>query len=107
MPLNKSQLLIIGVIVSGMLGIPDINEIFTEEIVKIVSQNPTPLLIWVVSLLKITLIILSITWIFQLANNVQFTYEHHNEKTFNYFLFKLVATAIITFIVMAYVTKNF
>ena len=106
MPLNKSQILIIGTISSAMLGIPDINEVFTEEIAKVVMQNPTPIMIVIVSLLKITLIILSFAWIIQLARNIQFTYEHHNEKTFNYFMFKLVATAIITLIVMAYVTKN-
>ena len=42
MIINKSQILIIGTIFSAKFGILDIDEIFTEEIIRIASINPTP-----------------------------------------------------------------
>ena len=98
--MNESQKLVVGTIVSGRLGLPNINKIFTEEIIKIVSINPNSVMVVLISLLKITLIIASITWLIKLGKNIQFTYERHDEETFKNYLLKLITTAIITLIIM-------
>jgi len=97
---NKSQWLIIGVITTSMLGIPDINEVFTREIIKVASVNPTLFAIILISVLKIALVLASLAWLFQLAKNIEFTYNNHSENTFYKYLLKLVLTGLIAFIVM-------
>ena len=67
---SQSQILIIAFIVAAMLGIPDINHVFTEEVIKIVSIDPTLFMIALVSILKIVLAISSIVWLIQLARKM-------------------------------------
>ena len=103
--MNESQKLIIETIVSSMLGLPNIQKIFTEEIIKIVTFNPSSTIIILVSFLKIILTIAGIFWIMQLAKNIEFTYKNHNSRTFKVYLLKIGATAIITFFIMLIIRK--
>ncbi len=107
MTFNKSQLLVIGTISSSVLGIPDINKVFTEEIIRIAIENPSPTMIIVVSLLKILLVILSFAWLVQLIRNIKFTYDMHNSNTFNLYLATLFLTAVITFVVTMMIRTKF
>lgn len=105
MTLNKSQLLIIGAIVSAFLGVPDINKVFTEEVINLVMQNPSPMMIFLVSITKILLTLSVFGWIAELIKNMEFTYRNKSNAIFQCYLFKLVITAIVTFLVMMFI-KN-
>jgi len=105
MKFNKSQLLIMGTIFSVVLGFPDINKIFTEEIINIVMQNPSQILIFLVSIIKILLVFLSIAWIIQLIKNVEITHRTKSESVFKNYFFKLVLTGIIT-LIASLILKN-
>lgn len=100
MEFNKSQLLIAGTIVTSMLGFPNINKVFTEEIIRVALIDSTLTAIIIISILKIALALSSIAWLFQLLKNIEFTYQFHSEDIFNIYMLKLVITAIITFIIM-------
>ena len=106
MEFNKSQLLIMGTIASAVLGFPDINKIFTEEIIKIVMENPTYIMIILVSIIKIILIISSIIWLIQLVKNIEITYRTKSERVFQYYLLTLILTGIVTFIVMLILKRS-
>ncbi len=100
MDFNKSQLLIIGTITSAVLGIPDIKKIFTEEIIKIVMESPSQIMIILVSILKIILVISSVYWLIQLGKNIEITHNTKSKGAFEYYLLKLVLTGLVTFIIM-------
>ena len=105
MEFNKSQLLIIGTIASAVLGLPDIEKIFSVEIIKIVMQNPSQSIIILVSILKILLIVGSITWLIQLVKNIEFTYRTKSESIFQRYILTLVITGILTFIAMLFLKR--
>jgi len=105
MEFNKSQLLIIGTIASAVLGLPDIEKVFSEEIIKIVMQNPSQSIIILVSILKILLIVGSITWLIQLVKNIEFTYRTKSESIFQRYILTLVITGILTFIAMLFLKR--
>jgi len=107
MEFNKSQGLIIGTITSFMLGIPDINKIFTEEVIKIVMKNPTTQIIFLVSLIKILLVIASITWLIQLIKNIELTHRTKNVQQFQNYMFTLLATGFLTFFIVLFVKSYF
>ena len=100
MEFNKSQSLIIRTIASAVLGFPNINKIFTEEIINIVMQNPSQIMIILVSIIKALLVILSIIWLIQLSRNIEITYRTKSERVFQRYLLKLILTGIVTFSVM-------
>lgn len=97
MEFNKSQLLITGTISSAVLGFSNINKIFTEEVIKIVMENPSQIMIFLVSIIKILLIIGSIAWLFQLIKNIEITYRTKSDNVFQNYLLKLTITGILTF----------
>jgi hypothetical protein len=97
MELNKSQIIIIKTIASSMLGFPNIDKIFTEEIIRIAMENPSHTMIIVVSFLKIILVISSVIWLYQLLNNALITYQTKSRDVFiNVYLAKLVLTGLVT-----------
>tara|TARA_Y100000310_G_C20543324_1_gene744387 strand:- start:158 stop:496 length:339 start_codon:yes stop_codon:yes gene_type:complete len=97
MEFNKSQLLIMGTISSAVLGFPNINKIFTEEVIKIVMENPSQIMIFLVSIIKILLVIGSVAWLFQLIKNIEITYRTKSDNVFQNYLLKLAVTGILTF----------
>ncbi|NPE26720.1 hypothetical protein HNV12_01810 [Methanococcoides sp. SA1] len=103
--INESQFIIAGGIISAKLGIPNIQKIFTEEIINIVSQNPTLTNIILISLLKITLIVASFAALIQLSRNIEFTYNkwyisrNRPDVFWNYILGLGVATIITLFFI--------
>lgn len=102
MELNESQGLIIGTITTAMLGIPNIQAVFTKEIINMILQNPSPLFIFLASILKLTLIVLSVGWLIKLANNIEFTYNRYyryREDIFWNYIGNLILTGMITFII--------
>ena len=99
MEFNKSQLLVIGTIFSSVLVIPDLDVLFTEEIIKIVMQDPSAIMIILVSILKIILILSSVIWLIQLIKNIEFTHRTKSKDVFVNFLFTLALTAVLAFIV--------
>jgi hypothetical protein len=105
MEFNKSQLLIIETIVSAVLGVPDINKIFTEDIIKMVMENPSQIIIILVSIIKILLVISSIIWLIQLVKNIDITYKTRSSDVFQNYLITLILTGIITFILMIFLKK--
>jgi len=105
MEFNKSQVLIIGTIASAVLGFPNINKIFTEEIINIVMQNPSQIMIILVSIIKVLLVISSITWLMQLVRNIEITHRTKSERVFQSYLLKLILTGIVAFFVMM-ILKN-
>ena len=105
MEFNKSQLLIIGTISSAALGLPNINKVFTEEIIKIVMQNQTATMILLVSILKIVLVISSIIWLIKLIKNIEITYNTKSKSAFENYVLTLVLTAVLTSIVMLFVKR--
>lgn len=86
-----------GTISSAVLGFPNINNIFTEEVIKIVMENPSQVMIILVSIIKILLVIGSVTWLFQLIKNMEITYRTKSDNVFHNYLLKLVITGIFTF----------
>ena len=103
MKLNESQQLIIGVIVTAMIGIPNIQAVFTKEIINIILQNPSSLMIFLVSILKIGLIVLSLGWLIKLGNNIKFTYNKYyprNKEVFLNYVAELFLTGEITIFIM-------
>ena len=105
MEFNKSQLLIIGTIASAVLGLPDIEKIFSEEIIEIVMQNPSQSIIILVSILKILLIVGSIAWLIQLIRNIEFAYRTKSESVFQRYILTLVITGILAFIAMIFLKR--
>jgi len=99
MEFNESQQLVIGAITTAMLGIPNIQAVFTKEIIGIVLQNPAPLMIFLVSILKLGLVVISLDWLIKLAKNIEFTYNRH-PRTFWDYIGTLILTGLITFIIM-------
>ena len=71
-------MLIIGTISSAVLGFPNINKIFTKEIINIIIENSSQIIIFLVSIIKILLVISSIAWLIQLIRDMEITYKHTN-----------------------------
>ena len=86
-----------GTISSAVLGFPNINNIFTEEIIRLVMENPSQIMIILVSIIKLLLVIGSVTWLFQLIKNMEITYKTKSNNAFQNYLLKLVITGILTF----------
>jgi len=107
MEFNKSQGIIIGTITSAMLGLPDINKVFTEEVINLVMTNPNPTIILIVSVLKILLVIASIAWAIQLYKNIELTSRTKSQRQFDKYMTKLVITGIITFFLMLFIKARF
>jgi len=108
MELNESQVLIIGTIVTAVLGIPNIQAIFTKEIINMLLQNPSPFVIFLASILKLSLIVLSIGWLIKLSGNIEFTYNKYypwRKDIFWNYLANLLLTGEITFFVMLIIQK--
>ncbi len=105
MRLNKSQILIIETIITGVFGFPDIHKVFSEEIIKLVMLEPTVSIIILVSLLKILLVILSINWLIQLLKNIELTYRTKSNRIFQNYLIKLVITGLLAFVISVWI-KN-
>lgn len=103
MDLNKSQLLVIGTIFSATLGIINIHKVFTEEIINIVMENPSHTMVALVSILKILLFIISITWLIQLVRNIGITYRTKSEQLFKNYILDLGLTALTTVIFMIFI----
>ncbi len=99
MDLNQSQLLIIGFLVSLKFGLPNIEYLFTQEIINVISQSPNIGIIILVSLLKIFLLVLSMGFFIVLGRNIIFTYQRHPNKFDNYML-KLVITFSLTSVLL-------
>lgn len=102
MELNESQTLIIGVITTAMLGIPNLQAIFTQEIINTLLQNPSTLIIFLASILKLVLVGLSVGWIIKLGYNIEFTYNRYyrwREDIFWNYIGTLLLTGIVTFII--------
>ena len=109
MELNESQVLIIGAIATAMFGIPNIQSIFTQEIINTLLQNPSFLIIFLASLLKLTLIVLSVGWIIKLGYNIEFTYNRYyrwREDIFWNYLGTLILTGMATFIILYLILHN-
>ncbi|MAG78738.1 hypothetical protein CL616_05230 [archaeon] len=100
MKFNKSQKLIIGTIATATFGFPDINRIFTEEIIKLVMKNPSSIMILLVSILKILLVLASIYWLIQLIKNISLTHTTKSKVAFQNYFFELILTVLITLILM-------
>ena len=98
MKLNKSQSLIIKTTLSSVLGFPNIDKIFTEEIIKLLMQAPNTTIILIVSILKILLAIASVVWLIQLINNMRFVHRTKHDAVFQDYILKLVVTGIFSFI---------
>lgn len=96
MNLNKSQILIIETIFSASFGIPNIRQVFTEEIIKIGILNSIPNSIFFISILKICLIIMSIKWLIDLIKYIRFTHKVKSKRVFDKYILNLVLTFIIT-----------
>lgn len=108
MTFNKSQELIIGTIVTGMIGIPNIQTVFTKEIINMILQNPSPFIVFLASILKLVLIVLSIGWLIELGNNIEFTYNKYyswRKDIFWNYLANLLLTGEVTFIIMLFIQK--
>ena len=105
MEFNKSQLLIIGTILSAILGFPNITKIFTEEVIKIVMESPSQIMIILVSILKIFLVISSVYWLIKLGKNIEITYNTKSKEAFKNYILKLVLTGIVTLIVIILAKK--
>jgi hypothetical protein len=105
MELNKSQKLIIGTISAAVFGVPDIQEMFTKEIVNIVMTNPPPIVVFLVSIIKVLLVIASITWLIQLVKNIEINYNTKSKEVFRIYLMTLVITGITTIIVLLLLKK--
>jgi hypothetical protein len=98
--MNKSQKIISGTIISGRLGIPNLEKIFTEEIIKIAMENTSPIMIYIISFAKILLVLCSVWGLIELLKNIELQYRTKNEKEFfNYFI-KLIVTGLIIYIAL-------
>ena len=98
MKFNESQLLIIGTIFSSVLGFPNIHKIFTEEVINLAMQAPTPTWILIVSILKILLVAASVGWLIQLIKNIELTYRTKPAAVFKNYIRNLVVTGIFSLI---------
>ena len=101
MEFNKSQKIIIRTIAGLMLGFPDIDKVFTKEIIKLAMENPSQVMIFIVSILKLFLVVASIIWLYQLLNNILITYNTKSQDVFwNTYITKLILTGLVTFIII-------
>ena len=107
MHINKSQRLIIETIGSAVLGLPDINKIFTEEIINFTLNNPMPFLVPLISVLKILLVIGSIYWLIQLIQNIEITYRTKSPNIFQNYIMKLIITGFLTLIATCLIKLRF
>ncbi len=60
-------------------------------------ENPSQIMIILVSIIKLLLVIGSVTWLFQLIKNMEITYKTKSNNAFQNYLLKLVITGILTF----------
>lgn len=84
-----------------MLGFPNVEALFSKAVIStVLSSNPAPFMIGLVSILKLLLMISSIWWFVLLIRNAEFTYRKHRTNTFYKYLAKLAVTGVITFVIM-------
>ena len=84
-----------------MLGLPNIHKVFTEEIIKIVMENPPLTIIFIVSILKILFTIMAFCWIIKLVENLLERYKANKDGFWDIYTPKLIITACLTFSGMA------
>ena len=98
MKFNKSQLLIMSTVFSSVLGFPNIHKVFTEEVINLAMQAPSPTWVLIVSILKLLLVVASVNWLIQLIKNIELTYRTKPAAVFKDYIIDLVLTGIFSFI---------
>lgn len=91
-------MIIIITVISSVLGIPDVHQVFTSEIVNFVETNPTANTVQLVSFAKLALSINAIGWLIALLGNIKLTLQTKTESQFIKYLQRLIITGTITFI---------